>query len=555
MTDFLLAIKSLLVAFVILGAVPLLVANYQFLLVGVHFRRLHYGKCRPYFPRTAILIPAWNEAAVIGTSIDRLMLLDYPRERLRIYVVDDASTDATPDVVLAKAAQYPGNVMHLRRDKGGEGKAATLNHGLAEILADDWMQAILIMDSDVIYERSSLRRMTRHLADPEVGSVTAYIKEGSRPGNYMTRFIGYEYITAQAAARRSQEVLGVIACLAGGAQLHSRANVEAIGGRVDTTTLAEDTVTTFETQKGGRKVIFEPHATVWAEEPGSIVALWKQRLRWARGNVQVTRRFKSVWFRRQPNNRLGSFSFGLLWFCLLLLPVFMLLASGSLIILFFIDYQLAWTAFHVLWLTNVITYIFITSYTLVIDPGIGQAHLEAGSRVPGPDQRDHPGRRHPARPGELARPRARRRRRRRGHPGLGPRYRAVHLHLALGLHGRGLPGQGRRIPPARPLPGAAVRVHRRVRALAVRDHHRRLHQGTPARRGHLGQDREDGENGGPDVSGPQPPAAGPVTAEQVQVFEDEVSDAIRYERGLAIKCVACLLLVAVILALRVYFFG
>ncbi len=131
-------------------------------------------------------------------------------------------------------------------------------------------------------------------------------------------------------------------------------------------------MTTFETQKGGRRVIFEPHATVWAEEPGSIVALWKQRLRWARGNVQVTRRFKSVWFRPQPNNRLGSVSFGLLWFCLLLLPVFMVLASASLVILFFIDYQLAWAAFHALWLTNVITYIFITSYTLAIDTHVGR---------------------------------------------------------------------------------------------------------------------------------------------------------------------------------------
>ena len=80
MTDVLLAFKWLLVALVMLGAVPLLVANYQFLLVGLHFRRLHYGRCRPYFPRTAILIPAWNEAAVIGTSIDRLMQLDYPRD-------------------------------------------------------------------------------------------------------------------------------------------------------------------------------------------------------------------------------------------------------------------------------------------------------------------------------------------------------------------------------------------------------------------------------------------------------------------------------------------
>ena len=51
------------------------------------------------------------------------------------------------------------------------------------------------------------------------------------------------------------------------------------------------------------------------------------------------------------------------------------------------------------------------------------------------------------------------------------------------------------------------------------------------------------------MNGPEP------AAEQTQVFEDEVRDAVRYERGLAIKCVACILLVAVILALRVYFFG
>ena len=57
------------------------------------------------------------------------------------------------------------------------------------------------------------------------------------------------------------------------------------------------------------------------------------------------------------------------------------------------------------------------------------------------------------------------------------------------------------------------------------------------------------------MSGPEPAAGGPATAEQDQVFEDEVRDAVRYERGLAVKCVACILLVAVILALRVYLFG
>ena len=116
-----------------------------------------------------------------------------------------------PGCCARKERQYPGRVFHLRREVGGQGKAHTLNHGLEQVLADDWMQAVLIMDSDVIYEPDSLRLMTRHLADPEVGSVNAYIKEGSRPGNYMTKFIGYEYITAQAAARRSQNVLGAVA--------------------------------------------------------------------------------------------------------------------------------------------------------------------------------------------------------------------------------------------------------------------------------------------------------------------------------------------------------
>ncbi|MGB3594860.1 MAG: glycosyltransferase family 2 protein, partial [Ornithinimicrobium sp.] len=211
-----------LVFLVLAGAVPLLAATYQFLLIGKHAWKNHYGDTAPYEPRVAILVPAWNEAAVLEGSIDRLVGLDYPPDRLRIYVVDDASTDATPDVVQAKGREYPGQVVHLRREKGGEGKAHTLNHGLGIILADDWMQALLIMDADVIYEPDSLRKMTRHLADPEVGAVTAYIKEGSQPGNYLQRFIAYEYVTAQAAARRSQNVLGALACLAGGAQLHSR---------------------------------------------------------------------------------------------------------------------------------------------------------------------------------------------------------------------------------------------------------------------------------------------------------------------------------------------
>ncbi len=341
------------------GLVPVVAAAATFAVVPFHAWINHYGKAAPYLPRVAIVVPAWNEGAVIGASIDRLMALDYPREALRVYVVDDASTDDTPDVVRGRMEQYPGSVFLLRREQGGQGKAHTLNHGIERILAEDWMEALLIMDADVIYLPDSLRRMTRHLADPEVGAVSAYIREGSRDRNSLTKFVSVEYVLSQPAARRAQNVLGAQACLAGGAQLHSRENLVAIGGRIDTSSLAEDTITTFETQLRGKKVVFEPHAHVLAEEPHTVDGLWKQRLRWARGNVTVTARYAKVWFRPSRTHHLGAWTFGIVWFSLWLLPLIMIVSSIGLAGLLFLHSGFAATTFRILWIAAALCYLFV----------------------------------------------------------------------------------------------------------------------------------------------------------------------------------------------------
>ena len=174
-------LEWILTVFVIAGGLPLVAGCYQFALSGLHrFRRRSDGVLE-HEPNVAVLVPAWNEAFVIGRTIDTLVALDYPAERLRVYVVDDASTDETPDVVLAKAAEHPGRVFHLRRAKGGEGKAHTLNHGLRQIRAEGWYEAVLVIDADVIFTFRSLRRMVRHLADPGVGAVTATSRRAAGP--------------------------------------------------------------------------------------------------------------------------------------------------------------------------------------------------------------------------------------------------------------------------------------------------------------------------------------------------------------------------------------
>jgi len=241
----------------------------------------------------------------------------------------------------------------------------------------------MIMDADVLFEPLTLRRMARHLADPDVGAVTAYIKEGSHPDNLVCRFIAFEYITAQAAARRAQNVAGALACLAGGAQLHSRENLLAIGGRIDTSSLAEDTFTTFRTQLGGRRAVFDGNAVVWAEEPGSLTALWKQRLRWARGNLQLGSAYRHLWFRPSVHPRLGGFWFGLVFFSIVLMPLMMIASSIGLFWLDALAPELARRAFGGLWITTFLVYLFVTGFSFTIDPATARRTWFEGFAYPG----------------------------------------------------------------------------------------------------------------------------------------------------------------------------
>ncbi|GAA2180610.1 hypothetical protein GCM10009847_19180 [Leucobacter tardus] len=383
LSGFEIGVVVFLLACVLVGTTPVFNTLFQFVVLPFHALKNHYRHAAPYAPNVAVIVPAWNEGLVIGASIERMLSLEYPAERLRIYVVDDASTDHTPDEVLRRAAEHPGRVVHLRREVGGEGKAHTLNHGISRILADEWAEAVLIMDADVIFARDSLRKMTRHLADAGVGAVTAYIAEGSHDRNYLTRFIGMEYALSQLGSRRTQNVLGAVACLAGGAQLHSRANLEAIGGRIPTGTLAEDTMTTFEGQLRGRRMVFEPHAVVLAEEPRTVDALWKQRLRWARGNVQLTSIYRKLWFRPSRTHRLGSLSFGLSWFSILLLPAFMLLAAGGLITLLILHSELAEPVFRFMWILAACTYLYSILFAVQLDGRTGRSSWREALLFPG----------------------------------------------------------------------------------------------------------------------------------------------------------------------------
>ena len=80
---------------------------------------------------------------------------------------------------------------------------------------------------------------------------------------------------------------------------------------------------------------------------------------------------------------MGSFSFGLVWFSLFLLPVLMTASSISLVTLYFVANQHAYETFRLLWVVNSLSYLFVTAFALSIDPATARKSWLQGILFPG----------------------------------------------------------------------------------------------------------------------------------------------------------------------------
>lgn len=119
---------------------------------------------QPIEPSVTLLISAFNEAAVIGDKLRNALALDYPRQKLEIIVVSDASSDTTDDIVRSFAAQ---GVNLLRMPTRG-GKTAGLNAAMQQVTGD----IVIFSDANIMYQPDTVRRLVGNFADFRVGCVT-----------------------------------------------------------------------------------------------------------------------------------------------------------------------------------------------------------------------------------------------------------------------------------------------------------------------------------------------------------------------------------------------
>jgi len=277
----------LYVTFILLVVIMLfyLVRHYVFSLTALYRQKgqpnytLH---ALSYRPTVSILIPARNEEAVVGALLQRITELTYPKDKLDVIVIDDASTDNTGRIAEGFAQAYNYfKVIHRGLNDGGKGKPAALNDGLKQAKGE----IIICFDADYYPQIDVLEKLTAYFVDPEVAVVQGRVTVLNERATWVSRLAALERIAGYRVDQLARDDLGLIPQFGGTMGGFRRDIIEFFGG-FDTKMLTEDTDLTFRVYLAGYKIRYLNDAECYEEAVEDWRAYWRQRHRWAKGHMQ-----------------------------------------------------------------------------------------------------------------------------------------------------------------------------------------------------------------------------------------------------------------------------
>lgn len=244
------------------------------------------------FPFVSIVVPAFNEERHLAACLRSLLALEYPKGKREVIVVDDASSDGTSRV----AKGFPVKLLVNARNQG---KAASLNRGIAAARGE----LIATVDADSTVSRSILGRMVGHFEDPQVGSVTPSLKV-LRPRTLLERVQAAEY-ALNIFLRKTLALLDSIHVTPGVFSMYRASALRQVRG-FDAGNLTEDMEIALRLHDAGWRIENAVDAVSYTVCPQGLRELYRQRLRWYRGALQNTYRYKHMLFNRAYGN-LGVF--------------------------------------------------------------------------------------------------------------------------------------------------------------------------------------------------------------------------------------------------------
>jgi cellulose synthase/poly-beta-1,6-N-acetylglucosamine synthase-like glycosyltransferase len=226
-------------------------------------------------PGVTVLVPAYNEAASIGDTIESLLTQSLPP--VEIIVIDDCSTDDTADV----ARSYGVTVLRPPTNTGS--KAGAQNYGLDHIATE----FTLALDADTIVAADAIEKLFAVMNESDLAAacgfvVPRHVRTVWERGRYV------EYLLAFSFYKPIQDYFSKPLISSGCFSIY-RTDVLRQHGGWQTRTMAEDMDLTWTMYQAGQRVRYVPEAVCYPIEPHNYHFMSKQLRRWSHGFMQNVR--------------------------------------------------------------------------------------------------------------------------------------------------------------------------------------------------------------------------------------------------------------------------
>lgn len=265
------------------------------------------------YPTVTIIVPCYNEEKTVLNTIDSLLELDYPKDKLEIIVVDNASKDGTWNVLqnLEKNSQ----IRIFQETKVGKHNA--LNKGLENTQTE----FVGCLDADSTVHPESLKRIMSYFVNDDTMAVAPSIVVRN-PKNILQYAQRAEYDMAH-YNKKMLAFLGGIHVTPGPFSIFRKTVFDKIG-IYKKAHHTEDQEIALRMQKNGLKIDHCPDAYVYTGSPNSIPKLYRQRVRWIYGFIRNAFDYRELFFRPKYGT-IGIFT----------LPSGIISITGTIFILFF----------------------------------------------------------------------------------------------------------------------------------------------------------------------------------------------------------------------------
>ena len=242
-------------------------------------------------PRISIVLPVYNEAAVIAETLERILAIDYPADRRQILVVSDASNDGTDAIV----GQFANRGIALLRLPQRQGKTAAENAARRLLTGE----IIVNTDASVRIDAGAIRALVAAFADDSVGVASArdvsVTNVAAHANGGEGAYVGYEMWTRDLETA-VDGIVGASGCL-----YAIRAAVHMLPVRED---LSRDFAAALTARERGFRAVSVPEAICYVPRGRSLHQEYRRKVR------TITRGLATLAERRAVLNpmRYGAFS-------------------------------------------------------------------------------------------------------------------------------------------------------------------------------------------------------------------------------------------------------